>query len=135
MLDWKPNGMEVLWKKPDMAMLFNSCVLWEGHLYGFDESTRTSSKLKCLDGKTGETRWVVEEVDKGAFLMAGGKLVILTNRGELVVGAVSPQGFKLLARAQVLGGRCWAAPVLADGRAYCRNNDGEMVCLDLRKKS
>jgi hypothetical protein len=37
-------------------------------------------------------------------------------------------------RAQVLGGKCWTAPVLANGRLLCRNSKGEVVCLDLRKK-
>ena len=37
-----------------------------------------------------------------------------------------------LARAQVLGGKCWTTPVLAHGRIYCRNAKGTVVCLDVR---
>jgi outer membrane protein assembly factor BamB len=40
--------------------------------------------------------------------------------------------FELLARYQVIGGKCWTAPVLAQGRLYVRNAKGELVCLDLR---
>jgi outer membrane protein assembly factor BamB len=46
----------------------------------------------------------------------------------------TPTGFKPTARAQVLGGKCWTAPVLANGLVYCRNSRGDVVCVDLRKK-
>ena len=36
-----------------------------------------------------------------------------------------------LARAKVLDGMCWTMPVLADGRIYCRNSKGHLVCLDV----
>ena len=34
--------------------------------------------------------------------------------------------------ARILQGRCWSAPVLANGLLYARNAQGEAVCLDLR---
>jgi hypothetical protein len=33
-----------------------------------------------------------------------------------------------------MGGKCWIAPVLANGRTYCRNAAGSLVCLDVRAK-
>ena len=33
----------------------------------------------------------------------------------------------------VLNGRCWTVPVLANGRIYCRNAAGDLVCLDVRE--
>ena len=66
-------------------------------------------------------------------MIAGGKLVVLSSTGELVIAEASPAGFKPLSRARVLGGRCWVNPVLANGRIYCKNNKGDLVCLDVRK--
>jgi hypothetical protein len=57
----------------------------------------------------------------------------MTERGELQVGLASPEGFKPTARAQVLGGKCWTVPVLANGRIYARNARGDVVCVDVRK--
>ena len=51
---------------------------------------------------------------------------------ELLVAEASPAGFKQLARAQVLGGQTWVCPVLCEGRIYCRNNAGTLICLDLK---
>ena len=58
--------------------------------------------------------------------------IVLSEKGELVVAEATPAEFKPLARAQVLTGRCWVAPVLANGRIYCRSNLGTLVCLDVR---
>jgi hypothetical protein len=57
----------------------------------------------------------------------------MTDRGELITGPASPEGFKPAARAQVLGGKCWIVPVIANGRVFTRNARGEVVVVDLRK--
>jgi hypothetical protein len=57
---------------------------------------------------------------------------VLLDGGELLVAEASPKGFKELARAKVLDGKCWTMPVVANGRAYCRSQAGELVCVDLR---
>ena len=57
---------------------------------------------------------------------------MLSDKGELMVAPASPAKFAPTARAKVLDGKCWTVPVLADGRIYCRNADGDIVCLDLR---
>ncbi|HEX4645001.1 MAG TPA: hypothetical protein VH598_05270 [Verrucomicrobiae bacterium] len=67
-------------------------------------------------------------------MVADGKLVALGEKGELFVADASPQAFKPISRAQVLGGKCWTVPVLADGRIYCRNAKGDVVCLDVGGK-
>lgn len=51
-----------------------------------------------------------------------------------MVAPATPSGFKPTSRAQVLGGKCWTAPVLAQGLVYGRNGRGDVVCVDLRKK-
>jgi hypothetical protein len=61
-----------------------------------------------------------------------GKLVVLSEKGELLVGDASPVEFKPLARAKVLSGVCWTPPALANGLLYVRNAKGDLRCLDLR---
>jgi hypothetical protein len=53
--------------------------------------------------------------------------------GELVIAAADPAGFKVLAQAQILGKKCWSAPVLANGRVYMRTDRGDVACVDLTK--
>jgi hypothetical protein len=65
---------------------------------------------------------------KGSLIASDNKLIILSERGELVIADANPQGFKELSRTQILGGKCWSAPALANGRIYARNATGDLVC-------
>ena len=38
---------------------------------------------------------------------------------------------KELASAEILTGKCWTYPVLANGRIYARNAAGQLVCVDV----
>jgi outer membrane protein assembly factor BamB len=71
----------------------------------------------------------------GSLMIADGKLVILGEKGKLVIAAASPEGFKELASAEILTGKCWTVPVLANGRIYARNAAGQLVCVDVSGKS
>ena len=114
----------------------NSCVLLDGFLYGVDgqEMEPDSMRLKCLDFPTGAVKWEFAGIGGGSFTIADHKIIALSGKGELMVAEASPDGFKPSARAQVLGGKCWTVPVLANGRIYCRNARGDLVCLDVKKK-
>ena len=68
-------------------------------------------------------------------MAADSKLIILSEKGELIIAEASTEALKPVARAQVLGGKCWTVPVLSHGRIYCRNAKGELVCLDVRGTS
>ncbi len=124
---------QVIWENKSMANHFNSCVLLSGFLYGIDGNTDQPDRdFRCLELATGQVKWKQAGFGLGSVMAADGKLIILSDRGELVVAAANPNGFKPLAQAQVLGGKCWTVPVLANGRLYCRNAQGTVICLDLR---
>jgi outer membrane protein assembly factor BamB len=132
-LQFAANTPKLLWENRQMGNQFAACVLWGGYLYGTDGNTdRPGIEFRCLDLKTGSVQWSHPGLGLAQGMVADGKLIILSDKGELVVAPASPRGFKPLARAQVLGGKCWTVPVLANGRIYCRNAKGTLVCLDVR---
>ena len=92
------------------------------------------NQLRCLDFNTGDVKWTEKSVGKGSLILADGKLIVLSEKGELMVADASPTAFKPLARAQVLGGKCWSTPVLANGKIYCRNAAGDVVGVDVSGK-
>jgi outer membrane protein assembly factor BamB len=65
-------------------------------------------------------------------MAADGKVIILSEKGKLVIAEASATGIKALAQAQILTGKCWTVPVLANGRIYARNAAGDLVCIDVR---
>ena len=64
---------------------FNTCVLWQGYLYGPDDSG-----LRCLAFDTGDLKWTYGEFGKGSLMVADGKLVALSEKGELIIAEPSP---------------------------------------------
>jgi hypothetical protein len=61
-------------------------------------------------------------------------LILLSDDGRLVIAEASEKEYKPLATADVLKGKCWTMPVLADGRIYCRDAAGDVVCIDVKKQ-
>ena len=45
-----------------------------------------------------------------------------------------PAGYREFASADdVVKGRCWTVPVLANGRIYVRGHDGHVACVDVTR--
>ena len=125
---------EVIWKSRILRTQLNGAILVNKHLYGVDGDTTYKAMLKCIEIETGKEVWAQPDFGTGGIIVADGKLIALAASGELMIAPVSTEGFKPTARAQVLGGKCWTAPVLANGLVYCRNSRGDIVAVDLRKK-
>lgn len=123
------------WSIREMRSHCNGPVLWKGHMYGIDGRISRSGTLQCIEFETGVIRWSAPRM-AGSLIIADGKLLILTTKGELITAEASPEGYNEISRAQVIGGRrCWTVPVLSNGRIYCRSNvKGELVCLDVKGK-
>ena len=128
------RGDEVtqVYSNKNMRNQCNCSVLWKGHVYGFDGQVGGRGKLTCIDLATGQVKWAQGGMGTGSLMLADGKLVILSERGKLVIAEASPEKFTELASAQILNGKCWTVPVLANGRVYARNAAGDLVCVDIR---
>jgi outer membrane protein assembly factor BamB len=141
MLELKKTGTglapSVAWQTQgpgaDMRNEWQTSILLGGFLYGMDNvgGAGPITHLGCLNATTGKLAWKKTRFGKGNLIAADGKLWISTLRGELVLVAASPKGFRELARAEVLG-PTRQAPSLAHGKLLIRD-DAEIVCLDIKK--
>ena len=57
------------------------------------------------------------------WLRTGNRLIILTDKGELVMALANPDRFQPKSRAQVLSSEVRAFPALADGFLFARSKD------------
>ena len=124
--------MSSVWQTAELRSQLATPVYLDGHLYGIDDNT-PNGQLKCLDAKTGKSKWAL----KGGFgnlLAAGGRLLSIDKAGVLVVVEADPTACKEVARLPVLGRQAknWLAPVLCDGLLYCRDSEGLLVALAAR---
>ena len=112
-----------------MRNLQSCSVLWQGFLYGFDED-----RLKCIDFRDSSEHWSEKGLGRGSLsLCADGRMLLMSDKSELVIARAKPEAFDVIARAQVLSrSMCRTVPVLSNGWIYIRNAKGELACLDAR---
>jgi len=126
MLKIGKSGVQELWRSKVMKNHFASSVLIDGYIYGFDSAT-----LRCIDPNTQESKWAKRGFGKGSFMYADGHLIVLSERGKLVLVEAQPDAYVEKASAQMLRGRCWTVPTLLNGKLYIRNQK-EILCLDFK---
>lgn len=131
-LEIEGDSVREVWRSRDMRNQINCSVLMNGHFFGSDGNTgNRTTALKCIEAETGAEKWSERGFGAASVIGSDGKIIVLSVTGELIVAAASPESFEPIARAQVLTGKCWTDPAMADGFLYCRNARGDIVALDL----
>jgi outer membrane protein assembly factor BamB len=113
------------WQNNRMRNKFNSSVLYQGFIYGFDDAI-----LACIDAKTGELKWKGGRYGYGQLLLAGGHLVVVTEEGDVALVRATPKEYRELARFSAVEGRTWNIPAIDNGLLLVRNSS-EMACFRL----
>lgn len=132
---WTGTKLEEVYRNRQMRNHFNNSILLDGYLYGFDGNSNLGRvvQLKCMNLKTGEVAWKQRGLGCGSLMIADGKLLALTEKGDLVLAKAAPTQYEELARSSFLDGRCWTVPVFLNGRIYGRNAAGTLKAVSLPK--
>jgi outer membrane protein assembly factor BamB len=88
-------------------------------------------QLTCMNFTTGEVAWKSRGLGCGSLMIVSGKLLLLSDDGQLVLARATPDKYEEISRSDFLEGRCWTVPVLLDGRVYGRNAAGRLACVEL----
>jgi len=133
------NGDQVkeVWR--DKLLDNYSCcnILWKEHVFGIthDDTASRVGPLYSFDVHTGKLKWEQKEAG-GAFTLVDGKFLTFTGE-KLILIEASTESYKELARSQNLflpaentyRDSHRIAPVLSNGRIYCRSHNGVVVCV------
>jgi len=111
---------------------YATSVYHNGILYGYHGRQEFNPSFRAVEFRTGKVLWSEERFRAGSATLAGNRLLVLRETGELILAEASPAAFRPLARAQILPPTLRAYPALADGFLYVRNDD-TLLCLDLRR--
>ena len=102
-----------------------------GWLYGFHGRQESGQELRCISAADGRVAWSVR-LDPGHVIACGRQLLVLTQSGELILTALSPdKAPDLSVRGEILRGGHRAPPALAGGLLLAKDKS-RMVCVDLR---
>lgn len=116
-----------VWENKNLRSLMSGPVRIGDYLYGIDQT-----QLVCVEWKTGRQLWAERSVANGTLSAAGDRLIVLSERGRLMIAEATPDGFKELSGADILSTRCWSPPTLSGGYIYARNSQGKLVVVDVR---
>jgi len=146
LLDAQNGEPTVLWKSAELFSDISTPVVVDGYVYschGGPHSVSKFASLCCLELDTGKVKWEVNLGSKRwnkfnvSLTASAGKLLILNDEGILIIAEANPERYIEIARCDVLAGKStprtfFASPVLCNGRIYCRNVGGDLLCIDVR---
>jgi outer membrane protein assembly factor BamB len=115
------------WTSSRIHPAFNDVVVHDGHIYGLNDGI-----LCCLDLATGERLWKKGRYGGGQLLLLAdqGDLMVLTEKGEVVLVPATAEKPEELGRFAAIEGKTWNHPVIAEGKLFVRNGE-EMACYEL----
>jgi outer membrane protein assembly factor BamB len=123
-----------LWANHNMGSKIAQPLVHEGYVYG--NSSDTGGGLRCL-ALNSEIMWDSKDMagfGMGSLLLADGLILIINgDNGDLTLCEVTPDGFRRLGAARVLGGNeIWGPLAYSDGKLVLRDQT-QLVCIDLKE--
>ncbi len=133
LFEFDGHSLKEVYSNREMRNHFNNSILLDGYLYGFDGNSNLGRvvQLTCMNFQTGEVAWKQRGLGCGSLMIANSRLLILSEKGSLLLAKASPTAFEELAQSEFLNGRCWTVPVLLENRVYGRNSAGNLFCVEL----
>jgi len=120
---WK---VEELWTSSEVKFNFNDMVIHKDYAYGF-----AGPFLVCVDLNDGKRVWKGGRYRGWILLMADQDLLlILSEKGDLILAEANPEGFKELSKFKAIQGRTWNHPAMAGNIILVRNSN-EMAAFRL----
>ncbi|MCX7048105.1 MAG: PQQ-like beta-propeller repeat protein [Candidatus Sumerlaeota bacterium] len=119
-----------VWRNKVIRSHFGTPILYQDHLYGFDESA-----LVCVEFATGSVKWKDGQFAKGSLVMAGGLFYVLGEKGALALVQPDSAQLKIISKYEtgLSKNRCWTMPVVANGKLFARD-EAKILCLDVKGK-
>jgi outer membrane protein assembly factor BamB len=121
------------WRHRNLQNIFGTSIVLGDHIYGHHGDLGTIT-LRCLDLKTGEVKWTERQPGRSTMVAVQGHLLILDEQGGLRLVEARPERYQAKGEVRdLLEFKAWAAPALAQGRLYLRDQR-HLICLDLGKQ-
>ncbi|MBL9117063.1 MAG: PQQ-binding-like beta-propeller repeat protein [Verrucomicrobiaceae bacterium] len=114
---------EQIWRRENECFNhWSTPVVKDGYLYGmFSFKEYGSGPVACVDIRTGKDVWKKEGFGPGQVILAGNTVVAISDKGEIVMIEANPEKYNELSRKDVLEGKVWSYPILANDHLFARS--------------
>lgn len=123
-----------LWRVADDGAYWGNAVVCGDYIF-----TGDMKSMVCIEKSTGAVKWREKSLSNCQPIACDGKLLVMQYNVLLVLEA-GPE-YKVLARAEILPptssnpyAKFSLTPALIPGRLYCKQSNGDIVCLDVSGK-
>jgi outer membrane protein assembly factor BamB len=118
--------------------IWMSPVCYQGYIYTLvgGNTTFLTPPLNCIELSSGNLMWSTNNFGMGGLILVNTNLLVLTEKGQLVLVQPNPGAYTELARYQAFQfsalapGKCWNSPAFSNGRIYARSTRGG-ISLDV----
>lgn len=112
-----------LWRRENECFNhWSTPVVKDGYLYGmFSFKEYGTGPVACVDIRTGKDMWKQEGFGPGQVILAGSTVVAISDKGEIVLIGANPEKYNEISRTDVLDGKVWSYPVMANGHLFARS--------------
>ena len=132
LLDFNGKSLNKIWENKNLCSLLAIPILVDGIIFGVTGAGGSPRGNFCaIKLSDGSLCWK-SQIQFGSFVQAGNIFVYLEDNG--VINLIKPSAVKCEVLRTVkfpkLGAaKCWTMPVVVEGRIYCRNASGRLVCI------
>ena len=133
---WNDNNP----RQRSLATHWNTPVLHEGFLYASHGENTNGAEIRCVELSTGQVQWKKRGFGRSSLTFIDGHLIVMDERGKLVLIQASPKAFNQVTEYTDPDGRmlpvqypCWSAPVISDGLLFVRGKR-RLIGLELKPK-
>ena len=125
----RSDGYDLLWENSLVNSHFSSFVHVQGYIYANDgDANAHFGTFRCLRVDTGEETWSAP-LGFGSLIVAGGRLLLVTERRDIVEAELAHDEYREIARMKLPRGLIWTPPVLVNGRLYIRSMNGTLYAI------
>lgn len=124
LLQLQDNRPTRIWANDEsLSAHYATPVLKDGYMYGFHGRQEFGQSFRCVDFATGKVMWSQDGFGAGSVILAGSKLLIMRENGELQWVAANTKEYRVEGKATLLPPTVRSYPALSAGVLYVRNEN------------
>jgi len=121
-----------VWHSKEVRFFHSTPIRIGDFVYG-SSGDQPPTFFTAVNVKTGKIAWKERGFNKATCTYADGKMYILDEDGKLTLAKVSPEKMTVISSFKPLEKTAWAAPTIANGRLFVRDQN-KIMAFDIAKK-
>ncbi len=134
LFEFDGRSLVPVWEDHELVSNINSLVCFDGYIWANSNPAYSARDLNseffCMNVAEGRKIWT-QPARLGTVISVGEYIIRLDQLGSVFIGKRSLEGFDESSSLKILKATAIALPVFSDGKLFCRNDGGDIVCIDL----